>query len=72
MRSAEASLKLAKTSYDRLVQLRRTNIATQSELDNAKQQLDSAAAQVDNLKATLQKKSFARLLMAVLVFVRWI
>ncbi|GAA0659781.1 efflux RND transporter periplasmic adaptor subunit [Rheinheimera tangshanensis] len=56
LRSAEASLKLAKTSYDRLVQLRRTNIATQSELDNAKQQLDSAAAQVDNLKATLQKK----------------
>lgn len=56
LRSAEASLKLAKTSYDRLVQLRRTNIATQSELDNAKQQLDSALAQVDNLKATLQKK----------------
>jgi membrane fusion protein (multidrug efflux system) len=56
LRSAEASFKLAKTSYERLVQLRRTNIATQSELDNAKQQLDSALAQVDNLKATLQKK----------------
>lgn len=56
LRAAQASLKLAKTSYDRLVQLRRTNIATQSELDNAKQQLDSALAQVDNLKATLAKK----------------
>jgi membrane fusion protein (multidrug efflux system) len=56
LRAADARLKLAKTSYDRLVQLRRTNIATQSELDTAKQQLDSAQGEVDNLKATVQKK----------------
>jgi len=36
--------------------LRKTNIATQSELDTGKQQLDSALAEVDNLKATLAKK----------------
>ncbi|WP_337841311.1 efflux RND transporter periplasmic adaptor subunit [Rheinheimera sp.] len=57
LRAADARLKLAKTSYDRLVQLRKTNIATQSELDSGKQQLDSAQADVDNLKATLAKKS---------------
>ncbi|MFT5084827.1 MAG: membrane fusion protein (multidrug efflux system) [Lentisphaeria bacterium] len=56
LRAASARLTLAQSSYDRLVQLRLSNIAAQSDVDAGKQQLDSAQGEVDNLKATLEKK----------------
>ncbi len=56
LRSALSRLTLAQQNYNRLVELRRDKIASQSELDNSKQQLDSAQADVDNLKTTLEKK----------------
>jgi membrane fusion protein, multidrug efflux system len=56
LRAAMARLTLTKQNYKRLIELRRDNIATQSELDTSKQQLDSAQADVDNLSLTLEKK----------------
>jgi membrane fusion protein, multidrug efflux system len=56
LRAAMARLTLTKQNYKRLVELRRDIIATQSELDTSKQQLDSAQADVDNLSLTLEKK----------------
>lgn len=56
LRAALSRLTLAKQNYKRLMDLRRDNIATQSELDSSKQQLDSAQAEVDNLTLTLEKK----------------
>jgi len=55
-RAALARLTLAQQNYDRLVELRRDKIATQSEIDTSKQQLDSAQADVDSLRSTLEKK----------------
>ncbi len=54
--AAQARLKLAKTSYQRVVELKRNKLASQSELDSAQQQVDSAQGEVDDLSATLQKK----------------
>ncbi|HAT40145.1 MAG TPA: efflux transporter periplasmic adaptor subunit [Rheinheimera sp.] len=54
--AAQARLKLAKTSYQRVVELKRNKLASQSELDTAQQQVDSAQGEVDDLSATLQKK----------------
>lgn len=56
LRAALARLTLAQQNYQRLTELRRDNIATQSEMDGAKQQLDSAQADVDSLRSTLDKK----------------
>ena len=56
LRAALARLTLAQQNHKRLVELRRDKIATQSELDSSKQQLDSAQADVDNLNSTLEKK----------------
>lgn len=54
--AAEARLRLAKSNYERLVQLRKNNTVSQSELDTAVQQMESAQGEVDNLKTTLEKK----------------
>ena len=56
LRAAQARLTLAELNFNRLTELRRDNIATQSELDISKQQLDSAHADVDSLTSTLEKK----------------
>lgn len=54
--AAEARLRLAKSNYDRLVELRKRNTVSQSELDAAVQQMESAQGDVNDLKTTLQKK----------------
>jgi membrane fusion protein (multidrug efflux system) len=54
--AAEARLRLAKSNHERLVQLRKNNTVSQSALEEAVQQMDSAQGEVDNLKTTLQKK----------------
>lgn len=54
--AAEARLRLASSNYDRLVELRKRNTVSQSELDLALQQKESAQGDVSDLKATLEKK----------------
>lgn len=54
--AAEARLKLASANYDRLKQLRVSNTVSQSELDAALQQRESAQGDVNDLKTTLNKK----------------
>ncbi len=54
--AADARLRLAKSNHERLVQLRQKNTVSQSELDSAVQQMESAQGEVDNLKTTLEKK----------------
>lgn len=54
--AAEARLRLTLSSHERLLQLRQKNTVSQSELDTAVQQMESAQGDVDNLKATLEKK----------------
>jgi membrane fusion protein, multidrug efflux system len=54
--AAEARLRLAKSNYERLLQLRQNNTVSQSELDTAVQQMESAEGEVVNLKTTLEKK----------------
>lgn len=54
--AAEARLRLAKSNYERLLQLRKNNTVSQSELDTALQQMESEQGEVDNLKTTLEKK----------------
>lgn len=56
LNAAQARLKLAQASYQRLVELRKRNIASQSELDSVIQQVESAKGDVDDLRATLEKK----------------
>lgn len=54
--AASARLKLAQASYQRLLQLQQQKLVSQSDVDNGRQQLDSAQGDVDNLRATLHKK----------------
>jgi membrane fusion protein, multidrug efflux system len=54
--AAEARLRLAKSTHERLLQLRNNNTVSQSELDLALQQMESAEGEVVNLKTTLEKK----------------
>lgn len=54
--AADARLRLAQANYERMVQLRKKNTVSQNELDTALQQKQSAQGDVDNLKATLDKK----------------
>ncbi len=54
--AAEARLRLAKSNHERLVELRKRNTVSQSELDNAVQQMESAQGDVNDLKTTLEKK----------------
>lgn len=54
--AAEARLRLATSNHQRLVELRKRNTVSQSELDAAVQQMESAKGDVGDLKATLEKK----------------
>lgn len=54
--AAEARLRLAKSNHERLLQLRQNNTVSQSELDTAIQQMESAEGEAVNLKTTLEKK----------------
>lgn len=54
--AAEARLRLAKSNHERLLQLRQNNTVSQSELDAAIQQMESAEGEAVNLKTTLEKK----------------
>ncbi len=54
--AAEARLRLAKSNHERLVELRKRNTVSQSELDMAVQQMESAQGDVADLKTTLDKK----------------
>lgn len=54
--AAEARLRLAKSNYERLLELRKRNTVSQSELDTAVQQMESAQGDVNDLKTTLDKK----------------
>lgn len=54
--AAEARLRLAKSNHERLVELRKRNTVSQSELDTAIQQMESALGDVGDLKTTLEKK----------------
>lgn len=54
--AAEARLRLAKSNHERLVELRKRNTVSQSELDTAVQQMESALGDVNDLKTTLEKK----------------
>ncbi|RZA02405.1 MAG: efflux RND transporter periplasmic adaptor subunit [Moraxellaceae bacterium] len=51
-----ARLNLAHANFERLAQLKQKNTVSQSELDLARQQKESAQGDFDNLKTTLQKK----------------
>lgn len=54
--AASARLRLATANFERLAELKTKNTISQSELDLARQQKESAQGDVDNLKTTLQKK----------------
>ncbi len=54
--AATARLNLAQSSYQRSLQLHQQKLVSQSDVESARQQLDSAQGEVDNLRATLQKK----------------
>ena len=57
LRSAEASLALAKVNFERATKLLKEKTYSQSEYDNADAQYKQAAAQADNLKAVIAKKT---------------
>lgn len=54
--AAEARLRLARSNHDRLVELRKRNTVSQSDLDTGVQQMGSSLGDVNDLKATLDKK----------------
>jgi membrane fusion protein, multidrug efflux system len=54
--AAEARLRLAQSNHDRLVELRKRNTVSQSDLDTGVQQMGSALGDVNDLKVTLDKK----------------
>lgn len=54
--AAEARLRLAQSNHERLVELRKRNTVSQSELEAALQQMESALGDVNDLKTTLEKK----------------
>jgi len=57
LRSAEASLALAKVSLERSTKLLHEKTSSRSEFDSADAQFKQAAAQADNLKAVIAKKT---------------
>ena len=56
LRAAKSRLTLASNNLKRLVSLREQQSVSQSALDEAEQQLESAKGDVDNLSTTLRKK----------------
>ncbi len=57
LRAAEAAVTLAKITLDRTRKLLAAETASQSQYDNAVAQYKQAAAQVDNIRATIAKKT---------------
>lgn len=57
LRSAEANLALAKVNFERAAKLLHEKTYSRSEYDNADAQYKQAAAQADNLKAIIAKKT---------------
>lgn len=57
LRSAQAALSLAKTNLDRMTQLLARQSIAQSEYDTAEEQFKQAAAEVDNIRAIIDKKT---------------
>ncbi len=57
LRSAQASAALAKSNLTRIGELYQKKVASKSELDSAQSNYRSAIADVDNIRATIEKKS---------------
>ncbi len=57
LRSAEASMDLARLNLERARELLPENVITQSNFDNVEAEYKQAAAQVDAIRATIAKKS---------------
>ena len=57
LRSAQASMELARLNLQRAKELLPSNVITQSSYDNAEAQYKQAAAQVDAIEATIAKKT---------------
>lgn len=57
LRSAEASMTLAKVNFERATRLLKEKTYSRSEYDNANAQFKQAVAQVDNIKAIIAKKT---------------
>lgn len=57
LRAGEAALMLAKINFERIKKLVANNTVSQSDFDNADAQLKEAAAQVDNIRAVIAKKT---------------
>jgi len=57
LRSAEASFDLARVNFARAQKLLREDTYSQADYDNAEAQLKQAAAQVDNIRSAIHKKT---------------
>lgn len=57
LRSAQASAALAKSNLNRISELYKRKVASKSEFDNTQSAYRSAVANVDNIRATIEKKS---------------
>ena len=57
LRAAEASVALAKISVERARELKAQSTISQSELDSAEAQFKQAAAQADNIRSVINKKT---------------
>ncbi|MGS2717623.1 efflux RND transporter periplasmic adaptor subunit [Eionea flava] len=57
LRSATSAAALAKSNFTRIRQLYERKVASKSEFDNAKNTYQSALADVDNINASIEKKS---------------
>ncbi len=57
LRSNQSAAALAKNNLERTAELYNKKVASKSELDNAQSTYDSAVADVDNTRATIEKKS---------------
>ncbi|MGB2928497.1 MAG: efflux RND transporter periplasmic adaptor subunit [Desulfobacterales bacterium] len=57
LRAAEAAMTLAKINFERTKKLVANKTVSQSDLDNADAQFKEAAAQVDNIRAVIGKKT---------------
>lgn len=56
LRAAESALTLARSNLDRTERLRRSRTVSQSELDAASSEFESAEAQVENIRTSIAKK----------------
>lgn len=57
LRSAQASMELARLNFQRAKELRPSNVITQSSYDNTEAEYKQAVAQVDAIQATIAKKT---------------